>query len=72
MATDTGGPAYPVPEHKGITRGHPGMTLRDRIALQVIGGMVADPTVRDIKTNADDLAATAYVLADAMIRARKA
>lgn len=65
-------PAFPdAPSPQNGFSGAPGMSLRDWFAGQVIGGIVADPTVRRIEYTATELARKAYVLADAMIAERE-
>lgn len=71
-------PAFPMgnPEQGG----YDGMTLRDWIAGQAVGGFCANPASmqwiadeNDLKVNAplSDFAKEAYALADAMLAARK-
>lgn len=81
MATiDDGGAAFPFaatdPSNVGLQTG--GMSLRDRIALEALGGMLAHSTrykPREIDRALhwhDAIAKEAYELADAMLAARKA
>lgn len=53
------------------------LTLRDQLAMSALGSIVLDqsyhhphPITTVVTTLADDLAAKAYVVADAMLRAR--
>ncbi|QUN56106.1 hypothetical protein [Burkholderia cenocepacia] len=77
-----GGPAFPWGEH-GTHLG--GMTLRDYFAAKALTGMLAEPLSDDTEPSSifftpnfdkeyaqpgDRIAAAAYVLADAMLRAR--
>lgn len=57
--------AFPQILHSGIS--DPGMTLRDYFAAAALDGLTA-VTYLDI----DELARTAYALADAMLEAREA
>ncbi len=74
---DTGGPAFPCmpPQDTaaGIAVGYPfpdsGMTIRDYFAAKAITGFLRAGD--DSLVSADDVAAEAYKLADAMLRARK-
>ena len=83
-AIDDGGPAFPIPEQQfsdGVTivssQGAPGMSLRDWFAGQAISGLA--PLFYDSAPDADNpdgddpeqIARTAYLLADAMLAARK-
>jgi hypothetical protein len=47
---------------------HPGMTMRDEFAKAAMQGLLSDTTV---KLTPEDFAATAYMMADAMLKARK-
>ena len=72
MIKDTGGPAFPtevVNTNDGYI--HQGMTLRDYFAAKAMQGLLAS----DIECGPDDVAsvvASAYILADAMLKARQA
>lgn len=46
-----------------------GMTLRDYFAAKAMQGLLSDP---NIKASANEFAAQAYTLADAMLKARSA
>jgi hypothetical protein len=85
MTTETGGPAFPhTVEYKGADCGgvvpHGGMTLRDYFAAKAMQAIL--PTynnVFDDDTGGDDdptfpelLAKDAYIMADAMLKAREA
>lgn len=70
-----GGPAYPC-EGGDLSGLHadPGMSLRDRIAIEALGGMLAHPTrykPRDAFQHWHAaISEEAYELADAMLAAR--
>jgi hypothetical protein len=68
---DTGGPAFPTATLAQKTEG--GMTLRDYFAAKAMLGILAGnfPVTKTI--NADQLVAkSAYIMADAMLKAREA
>jgi hypothetical protein len=70
----TGGPAFPVPEVSTATgqvkiADAAGMTLRDYFAAAALQGLVARGA---FVNNTDELAFTAYNMADAMIKKRAA
>ncbi|WP_407971428.1 hypothetical protein ACJ51O_07975 [Burkholderia pyrrocinia] len=81
-----GGPAFPeVPGDRNGYEGKSGMTLRDYFAAKALAGMLAEPLSDDTEPGSifftpnfdkehaqpgDRIAAAAYVLADAMLRAR--
>lgn len=63
---DEGGQAFPRPAH-------PGMTLRDWFAGQVVSGLItrrAAEAYQSMETNAPEVAEVAYRIADAMIAHR--
>jgi len=64
-----GGPAFPVGDVK--THGTFGMSLRDWMAGMALQGLLSGSKVFDT-ADADDDAAYAYAVADAMLAARKA
>jgi hypothetical protein len=72
MIKDTGGPAFPtevVNTNDGYI--HQGMSLRDYFAAKAMQGLLAS----GIECGPDDVAsvvASAYILADAMLKARQA
>ena len=78
---DDGGPAFPMPmsysPDTGPMAGQDGMSLRDWFAGQAISGLA--PLFYDSAPDADNpdgddpeqIARTAYLLADAMLAARK-
>jgi len=68
MSINDGGPAFPVEGSKTRSPSH-GLTLRDWFASQALAGMCAVPVPRS--TKAETFADSAYVLADAMLRARE-
>jgi hypothetical protein len=65
--TTTGGPAFPA----HTIAMHEGMTLRDYFAAKAMLGMISADYSIDPKY-VPDIAASAYVLADAMLKAREA
>jgi hypothetical protein len=80
MSKDTGGPAFPCaewldtldPEAVNPIR-HQGMTLRDYFAAKVMQGILASSAPITSAIDVDQLvAAAAYKIADAMLKAREA
>lgn len=73
-AVDNGGPAFPAPdlgEMEFAQRSvYPGMSLRDYFAGQAMGCFFARNRQREPITSPDQVAAGAYELADAMLKAR--
>jgi hypothetical protein len=69
MTTNTGGPAFPSAdfEHHEYT----GMTLRDYFAAKAMQGCLANSLLGG-NTSVDAVAADAYKVADAMLKAREA
>ena len=67
--TNTGGPAFPMLDEDGGTAWS-GMTLRDYFAAKVMQGICASGPTNEWSNNR--LAAEAYDLADAMLKAREA
>ena len=66
--TTTGGPAFPVVIDTGPTvEWFKGMTLRDYFAAKVMQGLCAGNS-----TDAQQIAKAAYIVADAMLKAREA
>ena len=66
MTTNTGGPAFPSHGSMGeIT--HEGMTLRDYFAAKAMQGLLSDTGV---KSTPDEFSFNAYLMADAMLKAR--
>jgi hypothetical protein len=74
--TDTGGPAFPTTE-VAMMRSLQGMTLRDYFAAKAMQGLISCPDWRegageDVGIDASDYTArTAYMMADAMLKARQ-
>jgi len=73
----TGGPAFPIPLQPGQSyNGHApcdGMTLRDYFAAKAMAGMLAAPPGKlPAQNNGADVARDAYMIADAMLKAREA
>lgn len=67
MNRDDGGPAFPVPDG---AESMPGMTLRDHFAGMAMQGLICDPHPQCSLPS--EVAETAYLMADAMLKARKA
>ena len=67
--TNTGGPAFPTTE-VAMMRSLQGMTLRDYFAAKAMQGICASGPTSDWSNTR--LAAEAYDLADAMLKARQA
>ena len=65
---DNGGPAFPLNASDAWGGPQEGMTLRDYIAVQVAGHLIVQI---DAAINASEIARQAFVVADAMIAARK-
>ena len=68
--TNTGGPAFPTPRYERGDMYSLGMTLRDYFAAKAMQGMLACPV--QPQSGADMYARDAYVVADAMLKAREA
>ena len=67
MNKDTGGPAFPTTVYSNES--YQGMTLRDYFAAKALQGFLVD-----ISCEPDDLpslAVSAYMMADAMLKARE-
>ena len=69
MTTNTGGPAFPT--HPDGALINDGMTLRDYFAASFITSGVVFKNLSSGSTT-DEVAAQAYALADAMLKAGKA
>jgi hypothetical protein len=71
-----GGPAFPVPEIGFENQKHPassaGMTLRDYFAAQALAALIEKPQTQPVANLHDVYARSAYVWADAMLKAREA
>lgn len=77
VARKDGGPAYPTDtlsalgaalNNPAMTFKHPGMTLRDYFAGQVLNGLMSDGCDTD---HLPELATVAYEMADAMLAERE-
>jgi len=73
--TNTGGPAFPTATLAQKTEG--GMTLRDYFAAKAMQTYIADQELIDLycyleKDPKHEVAVTAYMMADAMLKAREA
>ena len=71
MTDNTGGPAFPA-HHYDLVDGEHGMTLRDYFAAKAMQGLLAagrDPQYGGSSAPGD--AKAAYMLADAMLKARE-
>jgi hypothetical protein len=64
-----GGPAFPVGE-EALIRNLQGMTLRDYFAAKAAQGILASPTTNPT-AECLAIAAAAYEMADAMLKARE-
>lgn len=66
-AQDNGGPAFPTPMSEGLS-------IRDYFAAKAMQGLIAATGDSDGVVTYDDasVAASAYSMADAMLRAREA
>jgi hypothetical protein len=74
MTTNTGGPAFPYEERTrdGLPHtDHFGMTLRDYFAAKAMQGMIA-ADYNLAPEYVPSIAASAYILADAMLKSRAA
>ena len=69
MTTETGGPAFPNEGGSGTLWSHKGMDLRDYFAASFIASGVVFKNLSSGSTT-DEVAAQAYALADAMLKAR--
>ena len=70
MSTNTGGPAFPPhADERNLSRY--GMTLRDYFAAKSLQGMFASGNLPKSVSD-EELAAVAYEMADAMLKAREA
>jgi len=70
--TNTGGPAFPTQ-----VASYEGMTLRDYFAAKAMQTYIADQALIDLycyleKDPKHEVAVTAYMMADAMLKAREA
>ena len=78
MTTETGGPAFPsglidpsTPEDAVLPINN-GMTLRDYFASKAMQGILTATLTPNTVWSQDEAAETAYNVADAMLKARKA
>jgi hypothetical protein len=72
--TDDGGPAFPLvaPGPNESHTLHPGMSLRDWFAGQAIAGMFRHQGwINCVDDDQEEVARRAYIIADAMLAARK-
>jgi hypothetical protein len=70
--TNTGGPAFPhIAQNYSDVR-QDGMTLRDYFAAKALNGLLAGTLTPDSLWSQDEVAETAYNMADAMLKARDA
>jgi hypothetical protein len=80
MSNNTGGPAFPCdpwaasePKNQGeAKRLAEGMTLRDYFAAKAMQGLITATITPTTAWSPDDVAETAYRMADAMLKAREA
>jgi hypothetical protein len=71
-AINDGGPAFPVPEENRLSDGtycNEGMTLRDWFAGQALAGLLGNSNYGPPNSKED--ANMAYLIADAMLKARE-
>lgn len=75
---DDGGAAFPHPFHygnsDGLAYGALGMTLRDYFAAQIVVGLMSSPQIHaggDAQAYTTEFPRVAYLIADAMLEARK-
>ena len=68
MKTNTGGPAFPRMGERCQSINEDGMTLRDYFAAKAMQGLLAS----EVHAPLEDFAATAYKMADAMLKEREA
>lgn len=71
MSTDTGGPAFPNEGFNGWGKPQEGMTLRDYFATAALQGLLATD-LNCAPQYVQAIADSAYVMADAMLKARQA
>lgn len=75
MMDNTGGPAFPTLADNGHAMNQDGMTLRDWFAGKAMTTMFYPAIMESIRTdkdlNCDQVAAFAYLMADAMLKARE-
>ena len=64
------GPAFPTSTEHGFNCGEPGMTLRGYFAAKAMQGMAGSHRYCEHGWDQADLAAQAYEIADAMLKAR--
>lgn len=71
MQKDDGGQAFPVPATESNFF-YEGMTMRDYFAAKAMQGMISNPSMWDLinVNHAKLIADDAYLLADAMLKAR--
>jgi hypothetical protein len=69
--TNTGGPAFPTTE-VAMMRSLQGMTLRDYFAAKAMQGLLVATVTPITVWSQNDVAETAYKMADAMLKARQA
>jgi hypothetical protein len=67
--TNTGGPAFPDPQENW--RGEKGMTLRDYFAAKAMQGFMANKS-NPMHYQPEEDGQWAYMIADAMLKAREA
>lgn len=71
MSVKDGGPAFPGPcQSEQSVDINEGLSLRDYFAAKAMQGFAADPESHTLFDDADDVARSAYDVADAMLKAR--
>ena len=74
--TNTGGPAFPAPTTKPLENYYPGISVRDYFAAKAMQTYMADEKLIDMycyleKDVKKEVAVAAYMMADAMLKARE-
>lgn len=65
-AQDSGGPVFPGTEANGLNSGWSGLEMRDYFAAKALQGLLAS----DVEATQSQFAENAYLMADAMLKAR--
>ena len=70
MIKGTGGPAFPLHPSADCRYNESGMTLRDYFAAKAMQGILAATLTPNTIWSQDEVAETAYTVADAMLKER--
>lgn len=62
-------PAFPNPRWEGWGEPQQGMTLRDYFAAKILQGFLASPHLKPLTADSE-VCTAAYMMADAMLKAR--